>query len=171
MLRSRTSRSRRSSSPFLAALLAAPLLVAACDTDDDDHADDGHSHEHGTTVDPSEDPRVDEVEVGLTKEGDAVSISLLGATPSEPIRGDNAWTLRVTDAAGAPLEDFTVAVQPWMPDHGHGTTQAAEITYRDAGEVHFDPLHLYMAGLWELRFTITPAEGDAETLVIGVWIP
>jgi hypothetical protein len=168
--RPRNRPARRWTTRLRSLVLAIPVLGSGCDRNE---SDGGHAQgEHGaTTVDPSDDPRVDDFMPGLTKEGDAVRLTLIEAVPSELVRGDNAWTLRVSDPSGEPLDDFTIEVQPWMPDHGHGTGVPAEITHLGDGEVHFDPLRLYMNGLWEVRFTITFADGASETLVIGVWVP
>lgn len=144
--------------------LASLLFVPGCDD-----GDDGHADEH-TVVDPCDDPRVDDFMIGMTKEGDAVHVSILDASPSVPIRDDNAWTIGLTDPAGAPLENYEVRVQPWMPDHRHGVTVGFDTTDRGDGEVHIEPLHLHMAGLWEIRFHVTPEGEPEETVVITVCV-
>jgi hypothetical protein len=145
---------------------AVSLLGTACDPAEDD----GHGDDHPTTVDPCDDPRVDDFRVGATKAGDAVQIEIIDATPAEPVRGDNAWTVLFTDMSGMPLEDFAVDVVPWMPDHGHGTQEAPQITQRGAGEVQVDSMHLHMAGLWDVRFNVTPEGGASETVVLTVCV-
>jgi hypothetical protein len=165
------------------------LSLPSCDDGDDDvgdghgHAtgDDGHEHgddasggngdghEHGGE-DPCDDPRIDEFRVGMTAEGEAMRVTLLDATPSEPFRGDNAWTVSLTDLSGAPLEDYAVDVQPWMPDHGHGTSVGAEVVDRGDGELFVDPVNLWMAGLWEVRFLVTLEDATSDMAVLTVCV-
>lgn len=146
-------------------LLTASVLNTGAGCDVDAETTDG------STYDPAEDPRVDDFGIGLVKGGQAVRIALIDAIPAMVVRDNNAWTLRVTDLSGTPLEDFTVEVRPWMPDHGHGTGTSAEITHLGDGEVRFDPLRFHMQGLWEVTFTITESHGGTEDFVIGVWVP
>jgi hypothetical protein len=148
---------------------AIALILAGCDRDDDDQMH-GDEHDSGAQ-DPCDDPRVDDFMLGTTVEGDAVRVTIMDAAPSEPFRGDNAWTVMFTDLAGAPLENYAVVLQPWMPDHGHGVAVPFETTDRGAGEVHFEPLHLHMAGLWEMRFEVTPEDEPSETVVLTICVP
>jgi hypothetical protein len=147
---------------------AIALVLAGCDRDDDDQMH-GDEHDSGAQ-DPCDDPRIDDFAIGTTVEGDAIRIAILDATPSAPFRGDNAWTVSLTDRAGAALEHVAVEVQPWMPDHGHGTSVGAEVTQRDDGELHIEPINLWMAGLWEVRFLVTLEDDVVDTAVLTVCV-
>src|SRR5690606_7101789 len=105
------------------------------------------------------------------KRGMQFQVSIVDANPAVPIRGDNAWTLGITDEAGAPVTDVSLRIEPRMPDHGHGTPVQAEVTPLGA-EGHFlvEPLNLFMAGLWEVRFDLTDAQGVEERIVFAVCV-
>jgi hypothetical protein len=158
------SRPRSTLANRVSALAAALVLGAACGPTlgEDDHVAGATTAPHGHASDS------DGSLVGVTVDGDGLRLSIIHATPSEPIQGDNAWTLAVTNASGVPLEGFSVEVEPWMPDHGHGTAHAPVVTHHDGGVFRVASLDLWMAGLWEVRFTITPSAGDPETLVVSV---
>jgi hypothetical protein len=142
------------------------LAASGCDGDDDDHSH-GHEHDSGHE-DPCE--GVEDFRIGAIAEGEVVRITVLEATPSQPFRGDNAWTVSLSDLADMPLEPLEIEVQPWMPDHGHGTAVGAEITDRGDGEIHVDPINLWMAGLWEVRFLVTVDEDTLDTAVLEVCV-
>lgn len=153
-------------------LPALALLAFGCDADDDHHSNDDHGHgDHHDGADPCDDPRIDEFMVGTSVDGERVRVTIVDATPAEPFRGDNAWTVMLTDLSDAPLKDASLEVQPWMPDHGHGTSVGADVTERGEGELHVDPINLWMAGLWEVRFLVTLGdEPTPETVVLTVCV-
>jgi len=73
------------------------------------------------------------------------------------VNGDiTSWRLLVERATtGAPITGATITAKPWMPDHGHGTSVRAVITEEAvAGQYTAAPLYLFMAGLWQIMFTI-----------------
>jgi hypothetical protein len=86
------------------------------------------------------------------------------ARSQAPAKGTNVWTVRITGgAAGAPLDGLTVKVTPRMPDHpNHGTLDVV-VTPIDAGTYDVEPLYLWMAGLWNVKFEIQGAETGAVT--------
>ena len=54
------------------------------------------------------------------------AVSLMSSAASPPLIGDlTTWTVQVADAQGAMVDGTTIAVKPWMPDHGHGTSAEA----------------------------------------------
>lgn len=138
--------------------LALPLLLAAA-CGDDGH-DDGH-HEADAGHDCEQDTRDEEFVAGMEKIGDADHrFTLVDSLPAPPAKGNNTWTLEVTDAAGAPASG-TISVLPFMPDHGHGTSLGAEVTEEEPGRYTLDPVNLFMPGLWEI--TIGIGDGDTTT--------
>lgn len=84
-------------------------------------------------------------------------------SPQAPAVGVDAGEFTVTDTAGAPLDGLALTIVPWMPAHGHGTSVTPEITETSPGVFVATPLYLYMSGHWDLRTTISGAEGDTAT--------
>lgn len=142
---------------FLCPVLAACFLVACGDDDghgghDGDHADAGHDCEADT--------RDEEFVAGMSKTGsaDAYTFTLVDSTPAPPDKGDNAWTLELTDAEGAPVDGVDFEVEPFMPDHAHGTPKQVVVTPMGDGLYGLDPVNLFMPGLWEI--TVRAVDGD-----------
>lgn len=153
-------------------LLILPLCAAlgACNDDDgDDDSMDSAADTMAMQMCEQED-RADEFAVNLSKMGTEHSATLVEATPAEPFRGDNAWTVMLADAAGAAVEGVTIDVRPWMPDHGHGTAVPTEVMEMGAGEYMIDPLHLQMAGYWEITLTLTTADGATDEVMFAVCV-
>jgi hypothetical protein len=99
----------------------------------------------------------------------AFNVTLVDSTASPPIIGDlTKWTLQIADATGAMLDGATIAVKPWMPDHGHGTSVNATVMPVGApGQYAITPLYLFMAGYWTVTFTITTGT-TSDTVVYSV---
>lgn len=132
--------------------------------------DDGHSG-HGADAAPVNceiETRDDDYVAGLAKVGaGGLEFVLVESTPAPPSKGNNAWHLRVADDAGAPLPGLTVQVTPFMPDHGHGTPVAVEVTeLAEPGEYQADPVNLWMPGLWEVTIDVEDPAGAVTDSVI-----
>ncbi len=127
---------------------------------------------------PDEDP-VDEVEVrdcstetradtyvlGMRKSGASLGVSIIEATPAPPSRGDNLWRVRVQGADGTG-QAATVEVDPFMPDHNHGSSIRAHVTADEVvGEYRIEPVNLFMPGLWEITLDLTLEDGTADAVV------
>jgi hypothetical protein len=79
----------------------------------------------------------------------------------EPTKGIDVWTIEIDAAsAGTPVDGMSIAVRPYMPQHFHGTTGVG-VTPAGGGTYTIAPLNLYMAGYWEITFTLTDMSGDA----------
>lgn len=104
----------------------------------------------------------------------AFKAALVSSVPGPPIKGSNAWTVTITDAAGAPQDDLTVTASPYMPDHRHPTTVRAVVTpaHDGTGTYTVDPVYLYMPGYWEVTLTLQPASTTApkDTVVFPICI-
>lgn len=72
-----------------------------------------------------------------------------------PDRGDNVWSLRILDDAGASMPSADVRLRPWMPDHGHGTTPELHDARAVADGYEVGPFYLRMGGYWEFSVTVT----------------
>jgi hypothetical protein len=100
---------------------------------------------------------------GIEKTGSqgAVKIALLNAVPTPPGLDENSWTVRISDAAGAPMTTATITkIKPWMPDHGHGTDVVPVVGAIDAsGEALIDALDFRMPGVWTTTFDVDTGAG------------
>ena len=155
------------------------LVLVACATDphkDHDHGDHEH-HDHGgdsvcTEYDPS-------FIANETINGSAGHAQFTYTTndPTPPEKGDNTMTLTLTDLDGNAITDATMTVEPFMTDHGHGTTPATFALINNGdGSYTSEAIDLFMSGVWDLTFTATfQAEStdtgtqDAETVDSAVF--
>jgi hypothetical protein len=81
-------------------------------------------------------------------------------SPQPPSRGGIDAELTITDAStGAPRDGLTLQIRPWMPAMNHGAIQAT-VTPEGDGKYLVTEVSLYMAGLWELRTTISGPVSD-----------
>lgn len=157
---------------------ALPLLLAlGCDSNhgSDDHAhthetgETGHESETGLESDCEAETRDDEFMIGLSKSGEAVTVTFVAADPAPPIKGDNSWTVALTDGGGQPLADASITtVTPWMPDHDHGTPVEALVeATANPGEFVLAPVNLFMSGLWEVTLDIDAGAGTTDQVVFA----
>lgn len=133
--------------------------------------DDGLSLDGGDTdvVDnPNQDCTGSETFVAGVSHPSTVSgatVAVMQAAPTPPDVGDNAWTVSVTDGAGAPVTGLTPTLTPWMPLHAHGLTppdySAAETA---PGAYDVEVFDLIMPGLWEFTIDLAP-KGEPDTAV------
>lgn len=149
--------------------------MAGCD-DGGEASDEGHET-HGDHGDSGEmmsvcsnEDRADDFSIGMSKSGATLDVVMADADPSVPFRGDNAWTLMLTDASGMPVEQVTLEIRPWMPDHGHGTPVEAEVSDLGGGEYLVEPVNLFMAGLWEVTFSFDMVDGTSDEVMIAVCV-
>jgi YtkA-like len=90
-------------------------------------------------------------------------------SPQPPVQGMNVATLVVTDSAThAPVDGLSLAVVPWMPAMGHGTSLVPTVDAMGHGKYEVSNLSLFMAGEWELRLTITGTVTDTANPAFDV---
>jgi hypothetical protein len=157
--------------------LALPLtfaLALGCDSGDgaDEHAHEhetGEESETGHESDCEAETRDDEFTIGLSKSDDTVTVTFVAADPAPPAKGDNTWTVALTDAGGQTLANASVsAATPWMPDHDHGTPiEAIPSAGDNPGEFVITPVNLFMSGLWEVTLDIDTGAGTTEQVVFA----
>lgn len=114
------------------------------------------------------DPRAMAYAVGLsqTATGGTVKVTFVSATPAPPALNLNEWTVKLTDANGDPVTGATIAVKPFMPDMGHGSSETPQITpMATEGMYQVTLLNLFMPGIWTNTFTITTASAPVATVV------
>jgi hypothetical protein len=117
--------------------------------------------------------RYEEYVPGLETTGDAgTSFVLEHANPGPPEKGDNVWAMLVYDAAGDPVQDSSLSVSAWMPDHGHGSPVDPVVTPGSfADEFEVSSLVINMGGFWEI--TVRSLDGDGAEIdhaVFGICI-
>jgi hypothetical protein len=85
---------------------------------------------------------------------------LVSATPQPVTTGTETWVVRILDSSGKPVTDATFPStpstpnpRPWMPEHGHGTSLVT-VTNNNDGTYTFDPMYLFMLGLWETDIVV-----------------
>ena len=96
---------------------------------------------------------------GLTASSDdGVKVVLVSALPTRPVRFENTWQVQILDAQDQPME-ASLVVEPFMPDHGHGTPQPPlPEAGTELGSYDMGPFDLWMPGIWELRMLVTRDE-------------
>ncbi|MBC8070126.1 MAG: FixH family protein [Deltaproteobacteria bacterium] len=150
----------------VAGLVAISLAMWGCDDADSDDDDGGHDH-HAEAGCAGEE-RDDVYMLGMEKSGTALTVRFVDAMPAPPARYENTWTLEVLDASGAPVDDATLEVEPFMPDHNHGTGIAAVVTKLEApGQLEIEPIDLFMPGLWEVRLRFTLADQTRDDITFS----
>ena len=87
-------------------------------------------------------------------------------SPDPPVAGPATLTVTVTEAAtDQVVGDASLAVDPWMPEHGHGLSEAPVV---DGQAGVFTASFAYtMPGAWELRFDLDGSPG-ADTAAMSV---
>jgi len=142
----------------LAFLLAMPTL-AACGSG-------GSSGPDATdySYDCTQETRSDTYVAGLEKDGTQIKVQLT-SDPAPPQKGDNQWTIMVTDTSDTPMDNLTIDSTPFMPDHGHGTaTQETVTAGTQAGEYVLDPINLWMPGYWEVTINFAGTSIDDKVV-------
>ncbi len=92
----------------------------------------------------------------------------LRSVPDPPVRGQNVGQLTVTDGSGQPIDGITVEVLPFMPSHGHGTSEAVGVTDQGSGVFIANPLYLFMAGEWQIQMKFQGAIDDTATAIVEI---
>jgi hypothetical protein len=156
---------------FLRPFAVLVLCVAACEANGDDAADSNGDDAESTTgvtggQDCSDETRDDVYMLGLERSGEQLRVRFVDAVPAPPARFDNTWILEVVDGTGIPVDDVALEVEPYMPDHMHGTSIATKVTVMDEpGQFELDPVNLFMPGLWEVRLRFTMPDTTKDEVV------
>lgn|GEM_PF-2266841 len=167
--------------PLASSLLCATLAVG-CTTGADPGAEPGVSEPEpqGPETCQGEEVDLDHLDESPRRTlPSGITVALAAGDPDPVDRGDNTFTLELTDDTGAAyvhpgaLDDGTFLLSPYMPAHGHGTVPLDFVPNADAevddGTYIFGPIDLFMPGRWDLHFRLldvadggtTGAEEDA----------
>jgi hypothetical protein len=149
----------------LSLLLVWTLVVGACSSQSP--TGNGTGPVTGNPSVCSGDPRGMTYAIGLSATGmKGLKATFVDATPAPPAKNENSWTLKITDGQGNPVNGATLAAAPFMPDHGHGPPALPIVTPMGSdGTYVVNQLDFFMAGIWQVTFTITPTSGPADSVV------
>lgn len=141
-------------------VLISALLLFACGGSEP-------SVEPDAAADCTQDSRAQTYTPGMAVAADnGVQVVLLSAAPAPPVRFENIWSLQILDAQDQPLEVSDISVEPFMPDHGHGTPQPPNpVAGATAGVFDMGPFDLWMPGIWELRISVSHGENTSLALL------
>ncbi|MDD9941227.1 MAG: hypothetical protein OXU20_09330 [Myxococcales bacterium] len=153
--------------------LAAVAWLVACGgqasaptsgADDDMRASTGLSSDGGAHFNAHDDfqgcpEETPEFGPGLRAEGNHFGISVVAATPTEPERYINHWTVEVYALDASHLAEVEIVRgETFMPIHGHdGRVQPQMTALKELGRFEVDRLNFTMRGPWEVRFWLGSA--------------
>ena len=105
----------------------------------------------------------------LTSDQHKLSIEVRTGPSQPPGRGETDVQLTVrTNPGGELVEGLDIAVTPWMPIMGHGTSVVPMVSNGEPGTYFLRNVSMYMAGVWELRTTFSGSVMDSATPVFEV---
>jgi hypothetical protein len=92
------------------------------------------------------------------------ALSLAVRTSPEPLaRGMNEVQYQVSNTNGEGVSGLSLAVVPWMPDMGHGSSVLPVVTDEGQGTYLVTCVDIIMPGAWQLRTTFTGPVSDSAT--------
>jgi len=155
-----------------AACLLVALTLGACEDPADDSGDEmAAGDDESEPLTCEDDERAEAFTANMAKMGERHTVTIVEATPAEPGRGDNTWTIMLVDGNGNPEEGATVDLRPWMPDHGHGSPVEEKVTDLGGGQYKVESLNLFMAGLWQVTFDVSATpEDDPDEVMFSICI-
>ena len=77
--------------------------------------------------------------------------------------GYNSVSIALVGEAGEPVLGAQVSISPWMPAHGHGSTDVVA-TEEEPGVYASDEVRFNMSGMWLLRIHVDGSEGEGDLL-------
>jgi hypothetical protein len=100
----------------------------------------------------------------------ACNVELKAYSAPDPIvRGSSSIELVATDlATNAPKADLAIAIVPFMPAMGHGSSTEPTVVDHGGGVYVANDVVMPMPGTWQLRTSITGACSDAIVVVVDV---
>jgi hypothetical protein len=102
---------------------------------------------------------------------DGYAFELTQLEPSIPVQSDsppgNHWTITITDPSGAKVTGATLAINTYMPDHGHSGPPAAGVeTTADSGSYDVADLIFSMPTLFSVSLVLTLGDKSQHTATL-----
>lgn len=140
-----------------AIVLGASIGCSSTDTPASTPNDAGAVVDEASAITCTNDSRANTFAANLEKvgQGGVYRFVLVSSDPSPPVRGTNRWTVRINDAAGAPVTGSVIEISSFMPDHGHASSVKASSTEQPDHSYVIEPLYLFMPGLWQITLKAT----------------
>lgn len=164
-------------------LVRSVLLVgclAACDGNADDPSIDAGQRgalDAGGPADAEDDFQgcpagIPSFEPGLQAMGEHLAVKLIAATPAEPERYLNSWTVELGSLDGSPAPDAEIVRgETFMPVHGHdGRVQPQMTALAAPGQFQVDRLNFSMRGPWQVRFWLRSGSLEDDYVVFDVCV-
>jgi len=104
----------------------------------------------------------------ITSDNGDLILDVRTAPSQPPSRGTTSVDLHVTDAKGAPRDDLTLSVVPWMPDMGHGASTKPTVEAMGDGHYEVSGVSMFMPGRWELRTKVAAPINDSAKVVFQI---
>ena len=98
----------------------------------------------------------------------ALSFEVRTSPVQPPTRGLITVEILATDANDEPVDGLDLAVQPWMPQMGHGASTKPSIDAKGEGRYVISHVACFMPGRWELRMSIAGAVKDSATVAFQI---
>lgn len=115
--------------------------------------------------DCDQDERADVFAAGMSRTGEAGYVFTIVDSPQvAPIKGVNTWDVALA-APGGDAADVGLAVETFMPDHGHAGTIVPTVEATAAGAFHVTRLFLSMSTLWEVTLIATDGATPLDAAV------
>lgn len=143
-------------------VLIAGVVACSSSTSSSSSGSSTDAGDDGATVCAASNPQLDAKQeayaAGMAQWGASkvFQFVLVNSTPAPVSAGSSlTWTLEVLDASGKPVSGVSFTkIRPWMPMHGHGTTEVTVTADSKPGTYVLQPLYLYMPGMWETDITV-----------------
>jgi hypothetical protein len=148
-MRSKISRSRRSTAYLAAAMLVAGSLLTGCMMLAKPPQDLDYSR--------SRTSEAGRYRATIKPEGDSIPKGKL-----------QRWTLHLETTAGAPVDSAKIAVDGGMPQHGHGLPTKPRVTRQlGHGDHLVEGMKFNMGGWWVVKFRVASTAGS-DSVVFNV---
>lgn len=170
LLRLYRARRRQSRSAIQVLVTLMMVCTSACG----ENTKSGVTNDAGALIEGSQKPDdADEYAPGMTKASKSgrFKMRLLHANPAPPELGDNTWKIAIENSDGSSATGATIgSIQPYMPEHGHGTSVQAVVRAGDApGTFEIERINLRMPKLWEVRIEVQSGT-ITDMVVFKFWI-
>lgn len=103
-----------------------------------------------------------DLDVRMTRPSEhaAYVVSMRPLRPQVAINELHSWEIKVTSAAGQPVQHARIGFDGGMPQHHHGFPTSPRVTEElGDGRYRLDGMKFSMTGWWEMKLTIDSAIG------------